>query len=73
MAKHYAQLLAFGLRLSRLALTYEGTETRRDEHLRTIIEEHREMVRVIIAGDAAAAEELARSPPNCSARGCSNT
>lgn len=61
VAKHYAQLLAFGLRLSRLALTYEGTETRRDEHLRTIVEEHREMVRFIIAGDAAAAEELARS------------
>ena len=61
VAKHYAQLLAFGLRLSRLALTYEGTEKRRDEHLRVIIEEHREMVRFIIAGDAAAAEELARS------------
>lgn len=61
VAKHYAQLLAFGLRLSRLSLAYEGTETRRDEHLQTIIEEHREMVRFIIAGDAAAAEDMARS------------
>lgn len=60
VAKHYAQILAFGLRLSRLALTYEGTRTLRQQHLETIVNEHRAMVRAIIAGDADAAEELAR-------------
>lgn len=61
VAKHYAQLLALGLRLSRIALAYEGTETGREEHLNTIIREHREMTGHIIAGDGDGAEELARS------------
>ena len=61
VAKHYAQLLAFGLRLSRISLAYEGTETRRDEHIGTIVEEHREMLQHIVSGDADAAEEIARS------------
>ena len=61
VAKHYAQLLALGLRLSRISLAYEGTETRRDQHIATIIEEHRVMTGHIVAGDADRAEELARS------------
>lgn len=60
IAKHYAQLLAFGLRLSRLALTYEGAGTQRQQHLGRIIDDHRAMLRALIAGDAEAAEELAR-------------
>lgn len=61
VARHYAQLLAFGLRLSRLALTYEGTETRRAQHLQNIVDEHRAMVRAIAEGDGDAAEALARA------------
>lgn len=61
VAKHYAQLLALGLRLSRISLAYEGTVTRREEHIRAIVEEHRTMTAHIIAGDADAAEELARA------------
>lgn len=61
VAKHYAQLLALGLRLSRTSLAYEGTETRQEEHLSTIIDEHRIMIGHIVAGDADAAEEIARA------------
>ena len=61
VAKHYAQLLALGLRLSRISLAYEGTETRRDQHIGAIVEDHRIMTGHIVAGDADAAEETARA------------
>nr|WP_246801095.1 GntR family transcriptional regulator [Mesorhizobium amorphae] len=61
VAKHYAQLLALGLRLSRISLAYEGTETRRDQHIETIIEEHRIITGHIVSGDANAADEIARA------------
>ena len=61
VAKHYSQLLALGLRLSRISLAYEGAETRRTTHLSAIVQEHRVMSTHIIAGEADAAEEIARA------------
>ena len=64
VAKQYTQLLAFGLRLSRLSLAYEGGEIQQDKHIATIVKEHQEMLKHIVSGDLDAAEEVARSHSN---------
>lgn len=62
VAKHYRQLLAFGLRLSRISLAHEPVAGRdRDEHLERIVGEHAAMLRHIADADADAAEAVARA------------
>jgi len=61
VAKTYAQLLAFGLRLSHISLVYEEvTPSRRASHHHEIVKDHQDMLGHLIAGDADAAEEVAR-------------
>jgi len=61
VAKHYSQLLALGLRLSRISLAYESGEIGGPEdHVKKIVEDHREMVHHLLSGDADAAEDAAR-------------
>lgn len=61
VARYYSQLLSLALRLSCLALVYEthGTVRSRAEHLREIVNDHREILDVITRGDADGAERLA--------------
>jgi DNA-binding GntR family transcriptional regulator len=63
VARHYRDLLTFGLRLSRLALVYDGPDPhgRRPQHLKEIISEHRAMVAHLTSGDADGAEGVARN------------
>lgn len=61
IAKNYAQLLAFGLRLSHISLAYEeSTAGKRETHLEDIVREHLDMLGHLIAGDADAAESTSR-------------
>jgi DNA-binding GntR family transcriptional regulator len=61
--RQYAQLLTFGLRISRIALLYEGPDPNNDRpgHIALIVTEHREMVARLRDGDADAAEAVARA------------
>jgi DNA-binding GntR family transcriptional regulator len=63
VARNYRDLLTFGLRLSRIALIYEGPDpaNRRPAHLQEIISEHRLMMAHLTSGDADAAEAIARN------------
>lgn len=59
-AEHYARLLTLALRLSGIALAYEGRDDRtRAAHIGTIVDEHRRLTDLLRAGDARAAEDLA--------------
>jgi DNA-binding GntR family transcriptional regulator len=59
-AEHYSRLLTLALRLSGLALAYEGKDDRtRAAHLATIVKEHRRMTDLLRAGDALGVEQLA--------------
>ncbi len=59
-AEHYARLLTLALRLSRIALAYEGRDaaTRRS-HIDAIVAEHRQMAALIRDGHGQAAERVA--------------
>ncbi|MBM3549149.1 MAG: GntR family transcriptional regulator [Alphaproteobacteria bacterium] len=60
LARFFGELLNQGMRLSRLALVYDPPMGRsRGQHGQDIVEEHREMMEAVIAGDAAAAEDIA--------------
>jgi DNA-binding GntR family transcriptional regulator len=59
VAESYARLLTVGLRLSRLLVTYDvNQDGSLAVHLDRIVEQHREMERLIVAHDADAAESL---------------
>jgi DNA-binding GntR family transcriptional regulator len=59
-AEHYLRLLTLALRLSGIALAYEGQDERtRTRHLATIVAEHRRMTKLLRSGDAHGAEALA--------------
>lgn len=59
VAAAYSRLLTIGLRLSRLLVTYDiNQDMSLATHLDRIVEQHREMERVIVAHDAEAAEAL---------------
>jgi DNA-binding GntR family transcriptional regulator len=61
--RYYTHLLTFGLRISRIALLYEGPDPtgNRPEHIAQIVVEHRQMVADLRSGDADAAERVARA------------
>jgi DNA-binding GntR family transcriptional regulator len=59
-AEHYSRLLTLALRLSGIALTYEGKDERtRVAHISTIVAEHRHMSKLLSQGDADGVERLA--------------
>jgi DNA-binding GntR family transcriptional regulator len=59
LAEAYARLLREGLRLSRIALTYDFDRDRSlNEHIGRLVAEHRQIVAAIAARDADAAEAL---------------
>jgi DNA-binding GntR family transcriptional regulator len=59
-AQHYSRLLTLALRLSGIALAYEGQDVRtRAGHLGTIVAEHRRMTEFLSSRDGEAAEALA--------------
>ena len=59
VASAYARLLTVGLRLSRLLVTYDvNRDVSLSVHLDRIVDQHREMEKVIVARDAEAAEAL---------------
>lgn len=59
-AEHYSRLLTLALRLSGIALAYEGRDDRtRAGHVGVIVVEHRRLTEFIRSGDAQAAEALA--------------
>lgn len=62
----YTSLLTEGLRIARLAMSYEcyGTEQAYAAHLASILREHLELVRVIATHDVARAASLADSHSN---------
>lgn len=64
--KAYIGLLTEGLRVARLAMAYEcyGSVSAYKAHIGDILREHRELVRVIAARDAAGAATLADSHSN---------
>jgi len=65
IAGAYDRLLDEGMRLSRLALTYEAPlQADRDQHLARIIAQHRRLAALIRAGDADGAEALAAEHAN---------
>ncbi len=61
--KSMEQIMTDGLRIARLAMTYEsyGTREEHDKHIGAIIREHREMVERIEKGEVVEAEEVARA------------
>jgi DNA-binding GntR family transcriptional regulator len=60
LARFFGDLLNQGMRLSRLALVYDPPSGRsRHQHGQDIIEEHREMIDAIAAGNLEAAEDIA--------------
>ena len=60
LAEHYARLLTLALRLSRIALAYEGTNARtRAKHIDAIVADHRQLTSLIRDGKAEEAENLA--------------
>ena len=62
MANACLRLLTEGLRVSRIAVTYDFSSTRQlSDHLDQIVTEHRRLIDLIEAGDADAAEVLAGS------------
>lgn len=59
-AEHYSRLLTLALRLSAIALTYEGRDDHtRADHVTIIVGEHRRMTEFLKRGDAQAVEQLA--------------
>jgi DNA-binding GntR family transcriptional regulator len=59
-AEHYSRLLTLALRLSGIALAYEGKDDRtRAAHLATIVREHRRMTDLLREKDALGVEQLA--------------
>ncbi len=59
-AEHYSRLLTLALRLSGIALTYEGKDNRtRAAHVATIVREHRRMTDLLREGNAVEVEQLA--------------
>jgi DNA-binding GntR family transcriptional regulator len=63
IARMYDTVLIDNLRVARLAMAYEcyGSQQAFDQHLQSIVDEHRELVRVITKRDAVAAARLADS------------
>jgi DNA-binding GntR family transcriptional regulator len=60
IASTYERLLEEGLRVSRISLSYEGTEAAPlANHVETIIDEHRRFEQLIREGSAGKAQELA--------------